>query len=199
MWDKLKTLVQRLAGQPRSRSDTPLERSLSKLSREQAETIRVLVERDEETIRTRFGFLLASFGFRFVSAGWFPRGRYILLENDLLRLAYVHREREVTSWFLADRSEREPIVNYQIELLPEWYSFSDIVRDKIGLDAIKYPEELQAKINRECQERYVEGLTVETMLEMQIFKLEAFIPTIIDLVSTYGSVTKILNPSKNQG
>ena len=148
MWNTLKILVQWLAGQPRSGSDTPLERSISKLPREQAETIRVLVERDEARIRTEFGFLLTSFGFRIVSAGWFPRGRYILLEDDRLRLAYVHREREITSWFLADRSEREPIVNYQIELLPEWCSFSDIVRDRIGLDAIHYPEEIQAKINR---------------------------------------------------
>ena len=188
MWDTLKTLVQRLAGQPRSRSDTPLERSISKLPLEQAETIRVLVERDEETIRTRFGFLLTSFGFRFVSAAWFPRGRYILLENDRLRLAYVHREREVTSWFLADRSDQEPVVNYDIGRTPDWNLISDLARDRIGVPWLPLPP---------AWEEIGEGISVdsvwppETYEKLHIIELQRYIPEFEKLVEKYGRIDLI--------
>jgi hypothetical protein len=194
MWDMLKTLVQRLAGQPRSGSDTPLERSLSKLSREQAETIRVLVERDEEKIRTRFGFLLASFGFRFVSAAWFPRGRYILLENERLRLAYVHREREVTSWFLADRSEREPIVNYDIEQVPGWHLISDLARDKIGAPWLPLTPAWQ---------EIGDGISVDSVWppeiyeKLHIIELQSYIPELKKLVEKYGRIDLIPRAGPN--
>ncbi len=98
---ELKRAIQQLFKGSKPLSDTPLDRSVSALPREHTDRIRRLIERDKDTIRTQYGFLTTSLGFRFGSEAWFPRGSYVPIDNDLMRLAYIQREREVTRWFLS--------------------------------------------------------------------------------------------------